>query len=380
MNRPVRAIFILLSIWLALAGLQCSRHRDTLTGRIIPGQPIPDDALLPEMKQHRVPGVSIAVIHAGRIVWSKGYGVRERGAAQPVDTTTIFQAASISKPVSAVVALRLVRAGLLSLDEDVNTRLRSWKVPTTTLTAKRPVTLRGILSHTAGLSMHSVPEFSAGDTLRSLVEILNGAGANAREAVRPVIEPGSAFRYSGGGYVLLQVLLGDITGRPYAGLAHEQVLDPVGMSSSTFEQPLPNVLWPSAALGHLGSGVAMNGGWHILPEEAAGGLWTTPRDLASFLIAVWNAYHGRADTLLPRSLAREMLTRQTEEFGLGFSIPKAGAFRFQHGGGNGGYRCHMVMSAEEGNGLVIMTNSDNGEELINELLVAIGKAAGWYPS
>ena len=342
-----------------------------------PGDPIPQNAITELMNRHNVPGVSIAVIHNGGIDWAAGYGVREFGRDEVVDTKTLFQAASISKPVSAVVALRLVAGNELDLDEDVNRRLQSWKVPESDLTRERTVTLRGILSHSAGLTMHGVPQFEANAEVPTLVEILNGEFSGASEKVHLFAKPGTTFRYSGGGYIVLQVLLEDVTGRPFPELAREGVLTPAGMPSSTFAQPLPEDLRHNTAVGHLVDGTPLEGSWHTLPEQAAGGLWTTPTDLASFMLAVWRSYHGRSDSLWPQPLARAMLTRQVGDFGLGFSLPSEGVFRFQHGGGNAGDRCHMVLSVDNPDGVVIMTNGDAGESVIWEVFSAIARAYGW---
>jgi CubicO group peptidase (beta-lactamase class C family) len=372
------ARWLCLLTYSVLAAVTCSGVGSAALGALLTaGVPIPDEAVAAILEEHHVPGVSIAVIHGGRIDWAKGYGVRESGKRDRVDTDTLFQAASISKPVSAAVALRMVARNELALDEDVNGRLESWKVPENEFTRNEPVTLRRLLSHSAGLSMHGVPEFAAGAEIPTLVQILNGEFAAATEPVRLVAEPGSVHRYSGGGYIVLQLLLTDIAGEPFAPLARELVLQPAGMSSSTFEQPLPERLRHKAAVGHHSDGTPIRGFWHTLPEQATGGLWTTPRDLASFMIEVWRSYHGQSERLLPQQLARLMLTRQIEEFGLGFSLPSVGVARFQHGGGNAGYRCHTVLSVGAADGVVIMTNGDAGEQVIWELFEAIAQAYGW---
>ena len=356
----------------------CDRERRAADSeRVAAGVPIPEKMLTDMRENRHVPGVSIAVVHQGRIDWAKGYGVRENGKTEPVDTATLFQAASISKPVSAVAALRLVAQGRLTLDEDVNLHLVSWKVPINRYTKVRSVTLRQLLSHSSGLTMHGVPEFSAGDELPTLVQILDGSWPRAADSVRPVVEPGTAFRYSGGGYIVVQLLMTDVTNRPFADLARELVLQPAGMASSTFEQPLPKELWTRCAVGHTVDGAPLRGNWHTLPEQAAGGLWTTPTDLASFMIELWRSYQGKSNVLLPRNLAREALTRQIDDFGLGLSLPSAGVFRFQHSGGNGGYRCFMVLSVDIPDGAVIMTNSDAGEQLILDVFNVIAHAYGW---
>lgn len=358
--------------------IHCARNKNTdFEKQVIAGFPLPEGLMDTLMDKYHVPGVSIAVIHTGQIEWAKGYGVREYGKPDHVDTTTLFQAASISKPVSAVVALRIVDQGELNLDEDVNNKLQSWKVPENEFTRKESVTLRRLLSHSAGFLMHGVPEFTVDDELPTPVQILDGDWYGASESVHSIAEPGKMFRYSGGSYIVLQVLLTDISNRPFTDLARDLVLQPAGMFSSTFEQPLPRQLWPKAAVGHLSNRKPLYGRWHTLPEQAAGGLWTTPRDLASFMIELWRSYQGLSDPLLPRYLAQEMLTRQIDDAGLGLLLPGTGVFRFQHSGGNAGYRCFMVLSVAVPDGVVIMTNSDSGEPLIRHVFELIGHAYGW---
>jgi CubicO group peptidase (beta-lactamase class C family) len=225
--------------------------------------------------------------------------------------------------------------------------------------------------------MHSVPEFAANARLPTLIAILEGNWSSGAERVQPVLPPGTEFRYSGGGYVVLEVLLTDVTGIPFPQLARDLVLNAAGMSDSTFEQPLPRQLYRRAAVGHDCHGAPLVGGWHVLPEQAAGGLWTTPSDLASFMLSISASYHGRSAALLPQDLARQMLTRQVGDFGLGCSLPSSGVSRFQHSGGNAGYRCLAVLSIDSPDGVVIMANGDSGEQLIWEIFRMIGRAYGW---
>jgi CubicO group peptidase (beta-lactamase class C family) len=374
--------------WIGISGLLClvslswtgacsPDGRAEADPLVVPGQPLPAAVIAPLLERHGVPGMSIATVHEGRIDWSRGYGFLERGKPERVDTATLFQAASISKPVAAVAALQMVANGQLLLDEDVSGKLVSWTIPPSELTKGSPVTLRGLLSHSAGLTMHGVPEFAVGDSLPTLVQILDGTWSPDAVPVRLFQRPGTGFSYSGGGYIVLQLLLTDVAKRPFAELARELVLGPAGMASSTFEQPLPEHLHARAAVGHDRNGRPLEGGWHVLPEQAAGGLWTTPRDLASFMLALWRAYHGDPAPLLPQALARDMLTRQIDDFGLGLSLPRAGVSRFQHGGGNAGYRCFMVLSVVEPEGIVIMTNADSGEDVIQEVFDLVAGSYGW---
>ena len=359
-------------------GAGCSRSEgDTLRGHVTAGIPIPDDALANVMEQHLVPAVSIAVIHLGQIDWARGYGICEQGGRKRVDSTTLFQGASISKPVSAVGALRMVEAGTLNLDKDVNDILRSWKVPEYESTRAEHVTVRRLLSHCAGLNVHGVPSYPSGAELPTLVQILNGESPAYTEAIRPVFEPGKEVRYSGGGFVVLQLLMTEVAACDFADLMGELVLQPARMESSTYKQPLPEELRSRAAVGHLQDGSPVKGSWHTYPAQAAGGLWTNPTDMARFIIEVWRSYHGRSEALLSQRLAQRMLTRQVGDCGLGFYLPSAGVFRFQHGGGNVGYRSYFVLSVQSGDGVVIMTNSDSGEIVIDNVFKAIAFAYGW---
>ncbi len=353
------------------------RAEDALSGQVTRGKPIPEAALLRIMSQNHVPAVSVAVVCGGAIDWAKGYGVLKAGGSDIVDDRTLFQAASISKPVTATAALRMVEAGELSLDEDVNMRLQTWKVPANEFTARRPVTLRELLSHSAGLTVHGFPGYAEGAVLPTLVQILNGVKPANTEPICVDIEPGTKFRYSGGGFVVAQQLMIDVAATPFPELVRKLVLEPAGMTSSTFEQPLPQNRQAQAAAGHRSDGKPVAGQWHVYPEIAAAGLWTTPTDLARFAIEIRRAYKGLSDRLLSQAMAKAMLTRQLSDYGLGFAVPSAGVFRFQHGGGNEGYRCFLVLSVETGDGVAVMTNGDSGEVLFQAIIAAIGAAYGW---
>lgn len=342
------------------------------------GQAAPSWTLVERMQRYGVPGVSIAVIDGGRIAWARGYGVQRTGGADSVTDVTLFQAASISKPVAAVGALRLVRQGRLTLDEDVNGKLRSWKVPRDANAGDRPVTLRGLLSHSGGVTVHGFPGYERGMPIPSLREILDGGGAANSPPIRVDIPPGSRSRYSGGGYVVLQQLIEDVTGRPFAAVMRELVLVPAGMSSSTYEQPLPSSLASRAASAHDWRGKLVDGEWHTYPELAAAGLWTTPSDLAHFALAVQHAWSGKSDSLLDRATARAMLTEVLGGTGLGVGLAGDGQdLRFTHGGSNKGFRSYLVMYPERGDGVVVMTNGDEGSALMMEVVRAVARVYEW---
>jgi len=350
-------------------------------GTVIKGQPTPAMTIAERMRFYNTPGVSVAVINGGAIEWWRGYGVTEAGGIQPITPHTRFQAASISKPVAAMAALRLVQDGRLALDEDVNAKLTSWKVPDNEFTKDGKVTLRRLLSHSAGLTVHGFPGYAAGAPVPTLLQVLDGAKPANTAPIRVDVVPGTLWRYSGGGYAIVQQLLLDVTHRPFAQTMHELVLQPLGMIDSTYEQPLPESLRAQAASAHGTAGKVIGGRYHTYPELAAAGLWTTPEDLARFAIGVQQAAAGKS-SVLSQATTREMLTVQKGAYGLGLSLAGGGrAARFGHGGSNAGFQCQMTAYVETGQGAVVMTNSDRGGMLAQEVLRAIAVEYGWpeYP-
>lgn len=283
-----------------------------------------DDAILALMQKRKVPGLSLAVVSEGKIVRARGYGVIESGSSTPVTEDTLFQAGSVSKPVAAFGAMRLVETGKLSLDDDVNATLKSWKVPENEFTATEKITLRRLLSHTAGLTVHGFPGYAVDAPQPTLVQILSGEKPANTSAVRADLEPGSRWRYSGGGYSVMQQLVIDVTGHPYPEFMHDTVLKPAGMLGSTFAQPLPPDLAAKTATGHS-HGKPVKGRWHVYPEMAAAGLWTTASDLARFAIAMQQSIAGKPGALLSAETAELMVTPGQGSYGLGFAIASSGA-------------------------------------------------------
>lgn len=330
------------------------------------------------MAHYGVPGVSVAVIDHGRLAWAKGYGITDRIAGDPVTKKTLFQAASISKPVAALAALRLVERGVLSLDAPVNRYLRRWRIADTPVAEGNAVTLRHLLGHSAGLTVHGFPGYPHGAPLPGVVEVLDGMQFVNTPPVRLDTLPGTVWRYSGGGYTVLQLLLEDVLGKPFPDLMRELVLDPIGMKSSTFEQPLPTELSMFAARGHEREGARILSGWHDYPEMAAAGLWTTPSDLARLAIELQRALRGEEGRILSPAMAREMMTSGRGGWGLGFKIEgEEGARTFSHGGSNHGYKAQFLAFIEGGMGAIIMTNGDNGSPLAREILLSLATEYGW---
>ncbi|HLZ83548.1 MAG TPA: serine hydrolase, partial [Caulobacteraceae bacterium] len=335
--------------------------------------------LAKRMAQTKVPGVSIAFFDHGRIVWAKGYGLADVASGRAVTPETMFEAGSISKPLTAVAALRLVEAGRLDLNQDVNARLRAWRVPENAFTAQQKVTLRRLLSHGAGLTVHGFNGYRRDETVPSTVEVLNGqAPANSAPVVVEAV-PGVRWAYSGGGYVVTQLLLAETTGLSFPDLMRREVLDPAGMAHSTYEQPLPASLHDRAATGYRRDGTPVAGSWNVYPEMAAAGLWTTPSDLARWAIEVQADYAGRSRRLLSPAMARQMLTNQIGPWGLGVQLTdQDGTRRFGHGGDDQGFQNDLeAFTTGSGQGVVIMTNGDAGSELIPEILRAVARTYGW---
>jgi CubicO group peptidase (beta-lactamase class C family) len=348
-----------------------------LPGIVIAGRPVPRHSLADRMAALEVPGVSVAVVNDGAVEWAKGYGVVETGSSMAVTPRTLFQAASISKPVAALAALRLVERGLLSLDEDVNARLVSWKVPENEFTKTEKVTLRRLLSHTAGLTVHGFGGYPAGAAVPTVVQALDGEKPANSAAVRVDVVPGTIWRYSGGGYTVMQQLLVDVTGKPFPVLLDELVLGPLGMADSTYEQPLPAGRRGEAASGHRSDGGLLPGRYHTYPEMAAAGLWTTPTDLARFVMEIQKALAGRSKVLTAET-ARAMTTEVKGSYGLGLSLQGQGAAAtFGHGGSNEGFKCQMTAFLESGRGAVVMTNGDRGGWIGAEVLRSIAREYDW---
>jgi CubicO group peptidase (beta-lactamase class C family) len=352
-------------------------EKGLLPGIVIAGRPLPAKALAERMAALKTPGVSVAVINGGVIEWAKGYGVTEAGGAGPITPHTLFQAASLSKPVAALAALRLVEQGKLALDQDVNERLTSWKLPDNEFTTTEKVTLRRLLSHSAGLTVSGFPGYAADAPVPTLVQVLDGQKPANTAAIRADVVPGTIWRYSGGGYTVMQQLLMDVTGRPFPLLLADLVLQPVGMKDSTYEQPLPQARRAAAASGHLTGGGLLPGRYHTYPEMAAAGLWTTPTDLARFLVEIQQALQGRSKVLTP-AMAREMVTVQKGSYGLGLGLEGSGPLAtFGHSGSNAGFRCQMTAFIESGRGAVVMTNGDQGGRLAMEILRAVAAEYEW---
>jgi CubicO group peptidase (beta-lactamase class C family) len=332
------------------------------------------------MDRFKVPGVSIAVIRDFEIHWAKGYGTRDVETGEPVDVETLFQAASISKPVAAMGVLKAVQDGLFTLDTDINTILTSWKLNGEGFTTERPVTPRGLTSHTSGLGDgFGFPGYDPAGPVPSVVQILEGEPPSNVRRIFMERPPMTLMEYSGGGVLLMQLALSDARKRPFADILRDDVLRPIGMSNSTYEQPLPPARDRNAARAHDAEGRSRGPKWHVYPELAAAGLWTTPSDLARFAIEVQKSSIGNSNRVLSRTTVQEMLSPVgVGSFAVGFSIERMGqGWYFSHGGSNWGFQCVLLAHKIKGYGLAIMTNADRGGALAAELSRRIQRAYEW---
>lgn len=327
------------------------------------------------MERGKIPGVSIAVIRDFEIAWTYTVGVADLESGRAVDADTVFQAASISKPVGAAVAHRLDELGQFDLDAPITNYLQSWQLPPYDFPGAPAVSARLLMSHRAGASVPGFDGCESGLPVPSIVQVLNGDSPCNPEKVAISMMPGQQFEYSGGGISILQLAVMDITGKSTEAAARELVLDPIGMKRSTYQQPLPESLLVNAAMAYLPTGEPVKGGCNTQPELFAAGLWTTPTDLCRFAIALQKALRGEGETPFSKETAIDMTTK------VGDGPTSPGFFvnehYFYHGGSNVGYRCMLRVHKSKGYGYAFMCNSDNGTTLRDLTFGALTRAYGW---
>jgi CubicO group peptidase (beta-lactamase class C family) len=378
-NRAGRCFLALLAAALTAIALRAQDDAAPLIARIeaaqTPSRRELDGLTLAALMQHcHVPGLSIALIRDFKIHWVKAYGIADAASGRPAAADTLFQAASISKPVTAMAAMRLVDGRRFSLDDDINTILKSWHAPGHT------VTPRSLMSHTSGADDgFGFPGYDPSAARPTLVQILDGKPPSNVGPVLFARPPYEAYKYSGGGVTIMQLALMDLTGRPFAQFMRSTVLDPLGMRDSSYEQPLPAALASRAARAHDGEGKPMGAAWHVYPEQAAAGLWTTPGDLARFIIEVQRAVRGPKGAVLTQAAASAMVGPVgVGPFGVGLTIEKRGeGWYFSHGGSNWGFRGDILGHVRKGYGVAILTNGDNGSAVIGEIEARVAAAYGW---
>ena len=333
--------------------------------------------ILERMEHYKVPGVSIAVVKDGKLAWAKGYGMANTESGKEVDENTLFQAGSISKPLAALAALKLVDEQSAELDADVNQYLVDWKIDENGFTAKEKVTLRRLLNHTAGMTVHGFPGYKQTEDYPSIDQVLNGEGNTKKVFVDQV--PGTAWRYSGGGYTVMEKVVEDISGLPLEDYMEKNILKPLKMKNSTYLQPLPPSYHKSnISAAYNRNGDIVEGLYHNYPEQAAAGLWTTPTDLAKYCLAVQEIVSGKSNGVLSNEIITEMITKGENGWGLGPGMEGEGEMLlFKHGGKNEGFTNDMIAFVHKGDAVIVMTNADNGGALIKEILHAVSDHYEW---
>jgi len=327
---------------------------------------------------HGVPAISFALIKEGRVRWTSGYGTKIAGENDPVTCETLFQAASLSKPVTLMAAVRMHEAGLIDLDADIQNYLRDYSLPTGEQSAANPITFRNLLEHTSGLTPGGFLGYNRDLALPTDIDILNGTGVANSPRLESLKQPGAELAYSGGGYTVVEVAMQDVAGKPFDELMREWILGPLNMQSSEFTQPLLASRAKEVAQGHDGMGKTIDGGWNNYPEQAAAGLWSTAGDLAKFMVEIFKAYHGQSDEF-DKDAIRNLLHDQRDGHAYGFIVSgnKGEAPTITHYGGNVGYRSFMFINLQTGNGAVYLTNSDAGGNLGSEFLYSASRVYGW---
>ena len=337
--------------------------------------------ILKRMHSTKVQGMGIAVVDNGRIAWSKGYGLKDATSPDSVTVNTLFQCASIGKVITALAAMKLVEQGKIGLDQDINQKLKSWKLPENSFTESKKVTLRMLLSHSAGLDDgYGFEGYYPGSKIPTLTEMLSARPpANNKKQLEVKTVPGAQERYSGGGYLIIQQLIEDISGTTFADYVQKQFFGPLQMEQTTYTHYPDTELKMDIARGHEDNGkIDPKRKYNLYPEMAAAGPWTTPTDLAKLIVAIYQAGKGENKTLPGPELITQMLTPQLNAMGLGLNLKGADqVLGYWHAGNNAGYTGMLFAITSTGQGAVVLTNSNSGEYLALEVVRSIANAYNW---
>lgn len=331
--------------------------------------------ILEKMEAYNIPGISIAIAKEGKLVYAKGFGIANSTAKTNVNAKTLFQAASISKPITALAILKLVEQGKVDLDTDVNKYLKPWKVEKNDYTVVEKVTLRRLLTHTAGITVHGFPGYSSRDEIPTTIEILEGQGNTPVITVDTI--PGSIWRYSGGGYTIIQQIIKDVSGQELSQFMADHIFPVLGMKDSFFATSLENSNHKNISCAYDSKGKLYKGNWYNYPEHAAAGLWTTPSDLIKYCLHI-QANYKESNGILPSNLIQEMLTPHDNNWGLGPALININdELLFGHSGKNVGFTNNMYAFIEKGDAIVVLTNGDNGNRIIEDIVRATSNFYNW---
>ena len=338
-----------------------------------------------EMKQSKLHGLSIAVFDNYEIVEVHTAGVKSIDTGAAMDERTAFSTASISKVTTALLCLMLARDGVIDLDEPISGYLKSWQLPASEVPGAADVTWRQLLTHTAGTSQHGFADFYEGDAVPTLIDSLEGRLPRYDKPIEFLFAPGTSWKYSGGGYVIVQLALEDHLGLPLEELAEERIFKPLGMADTTMVQPGSKGFLKNTASVHDEDGAVIRTGLPITPQISASGMWSTPSDMARFMIDFQRALDGHEIGVITPSLAREMTDIISLRYvgGMGTPFFRGMGFGntdwFRHDGSNTGVNVEMLASMQGGYGVVIMGNGDdpNTNPVFATLRREIVDAMGW---
>ncbi|WP_002146473.1 serine hydrolase domain-containing protein [Bacillus cereus] len=330
-----------------------------------------------KMNQYSVAGLSLAVIHDGKLDETSAFGTLESGTNRTVTTDSIFNSCSISKFITAILTLKLCDQGIVHLDEDVNDKLTSWNIPINLFTSKKKITLRNLLSHQSGIidPPKSFGHYKLAQGIPKIPELLAGRTLYCPVPIEMHYEPESEFHYSDANFCIIEQLLEDITGKSFNQLLEELIFQPLQMKNSTLFSPEDIDKTDAFACGHNKDGTVTNEKYPFYPFAAASGVWTTPTDLSTLIIEIIQSLQGNSKLELSQKTVQDMISPQgcTKWTGLGVFLEYSNEDLQIHSLGWGvGFQCMMVCNPYRGNGAVIMTNSDLGvhqkDGIIGEVL------------
>ena len=348
---------------------------------------VPTFSVPDRLSFYKVPGLSFALIDNGKVAWSSGYGKLSSSSDKPVTRNTLFQAASLAKPVTAFAVMRMHDKAKIDINKPITEYLKSFQLPVEQADANKVINFENLLNHSSGLSAGGYMGYAQGDAIPTDIQTLLGQEPANTKAVKVELAAGKQVMYSGAGYTLAEVALQDEFGRPFEQLMATWVLQPLNMQHSSFDMAYPQQTKVEVALGHDSTGAVIEGGWRVHPEQAAAGLWSTATDLASLAAELTKGYHGKSDVISKRS-ARQMLApvKPSEDLSAYFGGQPAMTFvtdgegerfLFKHNGGNSGYRSFMIMYPETGDGAVFLTNSDAGFSVGFDMIRAASAVYNW---
>ncbi|MDC6350111.1 serine hydrolase [Zeaxanthinibacter sp. PT1] len=326
------------------------------------------------MGRYQVAGVSMAFVNKGKLQWTKSYGYASLEDSTLISPATVFAGGSLSKPITAIAALSMVEGGLMPLDENVNTILKDYQLPENSYTVKEKITLRRLITHKAGIKNELWASYFPNEAVPSLTAMLSGTPPSMNQPVEVIAVPGSREQYSNPGYSVIQKILEDVSGQSFDDIIQERIFSAAGMSSSTMQQPIPESLAQKRATGYDKDGLPYP--YKLFPFKAAGGIWTTPEDMAKFMIAIMDDYHKDSRKLLSRKMAKTVFDSSTGRLGFTKEI-KDDQILFDHWGSNAGFSCYMVGHLDKEQGVVIMTNSDRGFDLLAAIARSVAMEYQW---